>query len=98
MKQFYNKLSKQKKIIFLILTIPLSILIGGVIGFSMGMYAINFIPDQCVTEGISTICQNPFNFMGLIGWEGTSALGLIAGAIISVVLYMMILFRPGSKK
>ncbi len=97
MKNFYHKLSKPKKIIFLILTIPLVTLIGAVIGFMLGMYAINFIPDQCITEGITTICQNPFKFMGLIGWEGTSAFGLISGAILSLVAFLLIILRPESK-
>ncbi len=97
MKRFYHKLSKPEKIIFLILTIPLPTIISAFVGFSLGMYAINFIPDQCVTEGISTICQNPFNFLGLIGWEGTTALGLIVGAIVFPVIYLMLLFRSESK-
>ena len=98
MKRFYNKLSKSKKIIFLILTIPLFALVGAIAGFMFGMSAINFIPDQCVTEGISTICQNPFEFLGLIGWEGTSALGFMTGAVIGLLAYLWILFRSESKK
>ncbi|MDP4008711.1 MAG: hypothetical protein Q8P68_05975 [Candidatus Peregrinibacteria bacterium] len=98
MKQFYNKLSKSKKIIFLILKIQLFTLIGAIFGFILGLLAINFIPDQCVIEGISTICQNPFEFLGLIGWEGTSALGFMIGAAIGLLAYLWIFFRPESKK
>ena len=98
MKRFYNKLSKPKKIIFLILTIPLSVLIGAATGFMIGMFATKLIPDQCKTEGVSTICQNPFEFIGLVGWEGTTALGFIAGGVLGLVIYLILILRPESKK
>lgn len=97
MKKFYNKLSKSNKIIFLVLTIPLVLVVGSIIGFTLGLYAINFIPDQCATEGVVTTCQNPFVFMGMRGYEGTSFLGLVVCALASLTAYLVVLFRPGSK-
>jgi hypothetical protein len=98
MNNFYKKMTRTKKIIFLILTIPLSVLIGGIVGALVGMYAINFIPDQCVVEGAATVCQNPFEFLGLVGWEGTTMLGIILGVILTLTIYLIIILRPELKK
>ena len=74
---------------FTILGVPVFTLVGGVIGFILGIVAINFIPDKCITQGITATCQNPFEFMGLVGWIGTSFLGLIIGALIGLASYFV---------
>lgn len=63
---------------------------GAVVGFVLGMLAINLIPDQCVTTGISTICENPIGFLGLDGYEATGVIGLLLGAIGAPAAFLII--------
>lgn len=81
------------KKLFTILGAPISALVGGGIGFMLGIGAINFIPDKCTTQGITTICQNPFEFIGLVGWMGTSTLGLFIGVLIGLAGYFIFFHR-----
>jgi hypothetical protein len=98
MKNFYNKLSKSKKIIFLTLTTPIATVIGAIAGLTIGTFAVNFIPDKCEMRGLDTICQSSFSFMGLIGWEGSMALGFIAGAAVGLLVYLTIIYRISTEK
>jgi len=93
MKNFYTQLPKSAKFIFLLATIPLSAIIGGIIGFIYGLAAINFFPDKCAKIGTDIICQNPVSFLGFIGWEGTALLGLIIGAVLALSLYIFFIIR-----
>lgn len=70
--------SSTKILVAVALVIP-----GAVVGFVLGFLAINFFPDQCVTTGISTICENPVHLFGWDGYEATSVIGLIIGAIVA---------------
>jgi hypothetical protein len=85
----------KRSIIFLRLS--LFVFFGGVFGFMIGIWVINFFPDKCTTEGITTICQNSFKFMGLAGWIGTSFLGLIIGASIGLAIYFTLIHRKNLK-
>lgn len=98
MKNIYTQLPKSAKFIFLLATIPLSAISGGFIGFMYGMAAINFFPDKCAKIGPDIICQNPVSFLGFIGWEGTSLLGLIIGASLALVLYIFFIIRLETKR
>lgn len=93
MQKFYSSLSTSKKIILIAFTLPLFTLLGGSIGFICGLFAINFIPDVCTIQGIMTGCRNPFEFNGLVGWEGTSLLGLYIGITLFFILYLCCIVR-----
>lgn len=67
----------------------LCMLIGGLVGLFIGMLAINFIPDTCTTQGITTICGNSFTFLGAAGYNGTALLGFLIGAVIGLLVYLM---------
>jgi len=97
MKNFYSQLPTSAKFIFLLATIPLSAIVGGIIGFLYGLAAVNFIPDNC-SQGIHTVCQNPFEFLGFVGWEGTALLGLICGAGLTLIVYLIIIIKWQRKK
>lgn len=79
MKKFYSRLTKPKKVIFLILTGPLFVLLGSAIGFIAGMYAVNFV-------------NNEYEFLGLVGWEGTCASGFFIGFFTFLLLYLLTVF------
>ena len=64
-----------------ILTAAALVIPGAVAGFVLGILAINFFPDQCVTTGISTICENPIHLFGWDGYEATGVIGLAIGMI-----------------
>jgi len=61
---------------------------GGMAGFFLGLLAINFFPDQCVTTGISTICENPVHLFGWDGYEATGMIGLTLGAVLAPGLFL----------
>lgn len=63
---------------------------GAIAGFVLGMLAINFIPDQCVTTGISTICESPITLFGRGGYEATGPIGLVIGAIAAPVIFLLV--------
>lgn len=63
---------------------------GAIVGFVLGMLAINFVPDQCVTTGISTICENPITLFGRGGYEATGPIGSVIGAIGAPLVFFLI--------
>ncbi len=68
----------------------LFMLAGGFAGLFLGMLAINFFPDTCTTQGITTTCGTPFEFLGFAGYNGTALLGVLIGAVIGLLGYLMI--------
>lgn len=62
---------------------------GAIVGFVLGFLAINFFPDQCVTTGISTVCENPIHLFGWDGYEATSVIGLAIGMILAPSVFLI---------
>ncbi|HBB38179.1 MAG: hypothetical protein UV82_C0007G0068 [Candidatus Magasanikbacteria bacterium GW2011_GWD2_43_18] len=87
MKTWYRALSKNKKIIFLSTTIPLSIPTGGVIGFIMGLMSISFVPTCPTATGFQSCAV----FHGLIGYEATGAIGFWIGLFLFPISYIFLL-------
>ena len=85
MQKFYYSLSKTKKIFFLVLTILLSVPIGGFVGLMLGLFIVNFIPISCSVTG----CHNAFEFHGMFGYEATGFIGFWFGLFVFPILYMV---------
>ncbi|PIR76591.1 MAG: hypothetical protein COU32_01295 [Candidatus Magasanikbacteria bacterium CG10_big_fil_rev_8_21_14_0_10_42_10] len=94
MKTWYRALSKNKKIVFLSTSIPLSIPAGGVIGFIMGLMSISFVPTCPTPVGFQSCAV----FHGLIGYEATSTIGFWIGLFLVPVFYIALLFYFERKK
>ena len=94
MKTWYRSLSKKKKIIFLSTSIPLSIPVGGVIGFIMGLMSISFVPTCPTATGFQSCAV----FHGMIGYEATSAIGFWIGLFIFPISYIALLLFFEVKK
>jgi len=90
----YYRLSKIQKIIFLVTTIPFSAIIGGISGFILGLMSITFVPTCCSDSG----CHSCFEFLGLRGYEGTSALGFWIGVFLAVAVYVSFIIYFEIKK
>lgn len=73
-----------------ILTAVALVIPGAIVGFVLGVFTINFFPDQCVTTGISTVCTNPVSLFHLDGYEATGFIGLLVGAIAAPVTFLVI--------
>lgn len=78
-----------------ILTAVALVIPGAIAGFVLGILAINFFPDQCVTTGISTVCENPIGFFGLDGYEATGVIGLLVGAVVAPATFLVIASKKG---
>jgi hypothetical protein len=87
MFNFYCSLSKTKKIVFLVITFILSIPLGGIAGFFLGLVSTTFIPMCCDESG----CHNCFEFRGMFGHEATGTIGLWAGMILFPLLYALLI-------
>jgi hypothetical protein len=83
MFKFYRNLSRVKKIITIFLSIP----VGGIIGFIIGLIATTFIPLCCDDNG----CHNCFQFKGLIGYEATSLVGFLIGLFLIPIIYILLI-------
>lgn len=94
MYKFYRELSKTKKIIFLLVTIPLSAPVGAVIGLMIGLVSTTFIPACCNDNG----CHNCFEFNGLIGYEATGIIGFWAGLFLMPLIYISLIIYLELKK
>ncbi|MDO8676481.1 MAG: hypothetical protein Q7K16_02415 [Candidatus Azambacteria bacterium] len=86
-----------KKIIFFLLESAIFILGGGFIGFTCGFIFNEFIPSECITRGINTVCQSSFQFLGVGGYEASSILGFIMGAIFGLVMYLVLVVLKNKK-
>ncbi len=93
MFQFYHKLSKPKKLLFLIVTIPLSALIGAIGGLFLGLIATTFIPMSCGDTG----CHNSFELNGMVGYEATGFIGFWVGMILAPIFYIFFVLSLGKK-
>ena len=116
MKDYYNNLSCGKRAVYIGFLLPALLFVGGFIGFSLGIYSVNFAPAcenrvieyTCTGDGVDlegcvevqtelTGCE-PFTFMGLVGWEGRSALGFFSGvgggAIAYVGTALWLVYKP----
>lgn len=98
MKKLYFALSKPRKIVLLSIIIPLSVLFGWIVGWILGLYAINFFPEKCVTQGMTTTCGNSFEFLGQSGYLGTSLLGALIGSILVIAGYVFVIVRWEKQK
>ncbi len=69
--------------------------VGSIVGFMAGFYAINFFDKPCVINGSIEVCQksSAFKFLGLVGWEATSLVGLFVGFFIALSVYLYFTFR-----
>ncbi|PIR75089.1 MAG: hypothetical protein CO030_04965 [Candidatus Magasanikbacteria bacterium CG_4_9_14_0_2_um_filter_42_11] len=88
MKTWYRALSKNKKIVFLSTSIPLSIPAGGVIGFILGLMSITFVPTCPTATGFQSCAV----FHGMIGYEATSTIGFWIGLVLFPLSYIALLF------
>jgi SAM-dependent methyltransferase len=86
-------LSKKYRSIILICTIILSIPVGGIIGFIIGLISITFIPACCNDQG----CHSCLSFNGLIGYEASSVLGFLIGIFVIPLFYTFFLIYLNSK-
>ncbi|MFA6198310.1 MAG: hypothetical protein WC734_04135 [Patescibacteria group bacterium] len=92
MRKYYSKLSKINKTIFLVLTIPIFVLVGSVVGLVLGMLVINLFPDKCTTVGITTVCGNTGELLGFSGYSLTAFVGVLIGAIAMFLWYGYLVF------
>lgn len=60
-------------------------------GFSVGMGTVNLFPDRC-SDGTC------FTFLGWVGWEATTGLGIIVGGSIGLLAGAIILLWPQKLK
>ena len=94
MYNFYNSLSRRKKIIILLITIPLSIPAGAIIGLFIGLISTTFIPACYNDNG----CHNCFEFNGLIGYEATGIIGFWIGLFLIPLFYISLIVYLQLKK
>ncbi len=87
MCKFYYNLSKTKKIILLLITIPLSIPLGAIIGLMIGLMLVTFIPACCSDDG----CHNCFELNGMIGYEATGFIGFWIGLFLVPIMYISLI-------
>ena len=83
-----------KKLLLGLLTIFLSIPVGGAFGFIVGLLSVNFIPMCCDNNG----CHNCFEFNGLIGYEATAMLGFWIGLFLVPIISLSIIIYLALKK
>lgn len=62
------------------------------------MFAINFFPDTCVTQGITTTCGSSFEFLGQTGYFGTALFGAMIGSVLALAGYVFVLARWENKR
>ena len=94
MFKYYCNLSKKKKIIFLIITIILSVPAGAIIGLMVGLMATTFIPACCNDSG----CHNCFKLGERVGYEATGFIGFWAGLFLGPIVYIITIIYLNSKK
>lgn len=80
-----DKLSRKTAILH-VLGLILSIPIGAIFGLILGLISTTFIPMCCNDNG----CHNCLVFRGMVGYEATAYIGIIAGAIIFPLLLLFI--------
>ena len=94
MFKYYYNLSKKKKIIFLIITIILSIPVGAIIGLIIGLMSTTFIPACCNDGG----CHNCFKIGERIGYEATGFIGFWSGLFLIPIAYISLIIYLELKK
>jgi len=94
MFKYYHNLSKKKKIIFLIITIILSVPAGAIIGLTAGLMSTTFIPACCNDNG----CHNCFKLGERIGYEATSFIGFWIGLFLIPIAYISLIIYLELKK
>jgi hypothetical protein len=94
MLKFYRNLSKTKKIVFLIVTILLSIPVGAFTGFMVGLIATTFIPICANGDSF----HNCFEFKGMVGYEATGTIGFWAGLVLIPAAYISLIIYLEVKK
>lgn len=82
-----------KKIVIIIITIIISIPLGGVVGFILGLMSTTFIPSCCDDNG----CHNCLEFRGLIGYEASAVIGFGIGLVLIPLIYISLLVYLKSK-
>jgi hypothetical protein len=94
MLKFYRNLSKTKKLIFLAVTIPLSVPLGAASGFIIGLMTTTFIPACCNGDG----CHNCLKFNGMTGYEAAGTIGFFVGLFLIPAAYMFFIAYLEAKK